>query len=86
MVKVRSSDKFCVVVFKASLLWYLWGWVSIGQSRVICQHLGSGMQVISALVPGGFIGQRRVICQLLCSGIQVTSALVPGGWGFHWPK
>ena len=24
MVKVRSSAKFCVVVFKASLLWY-WG-------------------------------------------------------------
>ena len=81
MAKVGSSAKFCVVVFKASLLWY-WGG-SIGQRRFICQVLCSGMQVISALVLGGSIGQRRFICQVLCSGIQVISALVLGG---HWPK
>ena len=52
----------------------------IGSSANFC---GSGMQVISALVPGVFIGQSRVICQLLCSGIQVTSALVLGG---PWTK
>ena len=51
LAKVGSSAKFCVVVFKASLLWYLG--CSIGQSRFICQVLCSGMQVISALVLGG---------------------------------
>ena len=55
LAKIGSSSKFCVVVFKASLLWYLWG--SIGQNRVICQDLCSGIQGISALVPGGSIGQ-----------------------------
>ena len=55
LAKVGSSANFCVVVFKASLAWYLGGRGSIGQSRVICQLLGSGMQVISALVPRGFI-------------------------------
>ena len=77
LIKVGSSAKFCVVVFKSPLLWY-WGG-SIDHSRVICQVLCSGMQVISALVPGGFIGKNRVICHVLCSGIQVTSALVLGG-------
>ena len=46
------SAKFGILVFKASLLWY-WEWRSIGQSKVICQVLCSGMQVISALVLGG---------------------------------
>ena len=65
--------------------WYLrhlcsgTGQGAIGQSRVICQGLCSGIQGISALVPWGSIGQSRVICQVLCSGIKVTSALVPGG-------
>ena len=40
--------------------------------------MGSGIQVISALVPGGSIDQSRVICQVLCSGMQVISSLVPG--------
>ena len=79
LASIESSAKFCVVVFKSPLLWYLGGAVSIGQSRVICQLLYSGMEVISALVPGGFIGQSRVICQVLCSGMQVISALVLGG-------
>ena len=52
MAKVGSSAKFCVVVFKASLLWYLGGGGSIGQSRVFCQVLCSGIQGISALVLG----------------------------------
>ena len=33
MAKVGSSAKFCVLVFKASLLWY---WGCISQSRFIC--------------------------------------------------
>ena len=103
LAKVGSSAKFCVVVCRSSLLWY-WGvhwpeyvclpslvhWYlrhlcsgtwegAIGQSRFICQILCSGIQGISALVPGGSIGQSRVICQLLCSGMQVISALVL--WG-----
>ena len=52
---------------------------AIGQSRVICQLLCSGLQGISALVPRGSIGQSRVICQVLCSGMQVISALVLRG-------
>ena len=75
--KVGSSAKFCVVVCKSSLLWYCGG--SIGQSRLICQVLCSGMQVISALVLGGSIGQIGFICQVLCSGMQVISVLVLGG-------
>ena len=43
------------------------------------KFFGGGIQVISALVHGGFIGQIRVICQVLCSGMQVISALVLGG-------
>ena len=78
--KVGSSAKFCVVVYKSSLLWY---WGVIGQRRIICQVLCSGMQVISATGTGGSISQSRFICQVLCSGIQVISALVLGG---HWPK
>ena len=46
------SAKFSVLVFKVSLLWY-WGGRSNGQSRVICQVLCSGIQVISPLVLGG---------------------------------
>ena len=78
LAKVGLSAKFCVVVFKASLLWYLGGGGSIGQSRFICQILCSGIQGISTLVPGGSIGQSRVICHVLCSGMQVISALVLG--------
>ena len=47
--KVGSSAKLCVLVCKASLLWY-W-WLSICQSRFICQVLCTGIQGISALVP-----------------------------------
>ena len=46
-----------------------------GSSAKVC---GNGMQVISALVPGGSIGHSRVICQDLCSGMQVISALELG--------
>ena len=76
--KSRVICQFCVVVFKASLLWYLGGGGSIGQSRSICQILCSGIKDISILVPGGSIGQSRVICQVLCSGMQIISALVLG--------
>ena len=76
--KSRVICQFCVVVFKASLLWYLGGGGSIGQSRVICKVLCSGIQGMTALVPGGSIDQSRVICQLLCSGIQGMTALVLG--------
>ena len=48
---VGLSAKFCVVVFK--VISALVHGESIGQSRVICQLLCSGMQVISALVLGG---------------------------------
>ena len=80
LARVGLSAKFGVLVFKASLLWY-WGGRLNGQSRVIFQVLCSGIQGISALVPGGgvSIGQSRVICQLLFSGMQVISALAPGG-------
>ena len=52
---------------------------SIGQSKVICKVLCSGIQGISALVLGGSISQSRFICQVLCSGMQVISVLVLGG-------
>ena len=81
MAKVGSSAKFCVVVYKSSLLWY---WGVIGQRRFICQVCVAVFKasILNALV-GGSIGQSRFICQVLCSGIQVISALVLGG---HWPK
>ena len=85
LARIGLSVKFGVLVFKASLLWYLGDGVSIGQSRVICQLLSSGMQVISALAPGGSIGHIRFCLpslvywylRYLCSGT---------GEGGHWPK
>ena len=77
LAKVGSSAKFCVVVLKASLLWYLgfhWlKWVCLpslvyGYSRHLC-----------FVTREGAIGKSRVICQVLCSGMEVISALVPGG-------
>ena len=75
LVKVGLSAKCGVLVFKASLLWY-WGGGSIGQSRVICQVLCSGMQVISALVLGGPLARLGFVLpslvywylRYLCSG------------------
>ena len=52
----------------------------IGQSRVICQVLCGGMQVISALVLGrGPLARVGSSTNFLCSGMQVISPLVLGG-------
>ena len=72
--KVGSSAKFCVVVYKSSLLWY---GASISQSRFICQVLCTCIQGISALVLGG-ISQRRLICQVLCT---VCNSSLFWSWG-----
>ena len=78
MARLGLSAKFGVLVFKASLLWYL-GRGPLTKVGLSAKILCSGIQGISALVHGGSIGQSRVICQLLCSGMQVISALVLGG-------
>ena len=39
LAKVGSSAKFCVVVFKASLFWYLGGGVPLAKVWFICQLL-----------------------------------------------
>ena len=69
------------MVLKAYLFWYLGS--SIGQSRLICQGLCSGMQVISALVPAGTLaeeGSSAKFCVVhashLCSGTGGVSAKV----------
>ena len=49
--KVGLAARFCVLVFKASMLYSFGG--SIGQSRFICQVLCTGLQGISVLLPGG---------------------------------
>ena len=79
LAKEGSSAKFCVLVFKASVLWYQWGEGSISQSRFVFQVLCTGIQGISALLPRGSTSQSRFICQVLCTGIQGISALLPRG-------
>ena len=55
----------------------------MSQSRFICQVVCTGMQGMSAFVPGDSIIQSMFICQVLCTGIQGISAPV---WGVHWLK
>ena len=70
--RVGSSAKFCVLVCKASLLWY-WGvhW----QKKV---HLPSFVYWYSRHFcsgTGGSIGRRRFICQIWtpgCLGVVIT--------------
>ena len=47
--KVGSSAKYCVLVFKASLLWYRGPVDKIGSSAKLC---GTGMQDICVLIWG----------------------------------
>ena len=56
--KVGLSARFFVLVFKASLFSHLGG--SIGQSRFVCQVLGTGIQGISALLLGGPSARQSV--------------------------
>ena len=130
LAKEGSSGKFCVLVFKPSVLWYHWGgpsakaglsarfcilvckasllclpggfhqpnyvhlpsfvywysrhlhsvtWGSISQSRFICQVLCTGIQGISAVLPGGPSAKAGLSAMFLCTGIQGISALLPGG-------
>ena len=60
--KVGSSARCCVLAFKASLL-YPGG--SIGQNRLICQLLCTGIQGIYALFVGGPLARKRFVCQVL---------------------
>ena len=52
MARVGSSAKFCVVVFKSPLLWYLGVGFPLAKVGSSATFFGSGMQVISALVLG----------------------------------
>ena len=66
MANVGSSAKFCVLVFKASLLWF---GGSISQRRFICQVWCTGIQGISALVlgegPSAKVGSSAKFCVLV---------------------
>ena len=73
--KVSSSAKYCVLVFKASLLWYQGGpSAKVGSSAMFCVLVFNA----SLLWYWGSISQSRFICQVLCTGMQVISALVQG--------
>ena len=67
--KVCSSAKFGVVVFMASILNSPGG--SISQSRFVCQFLCTGMQGISALLPGGL---SATVCSSAKFGVVVFKA------------
>ena len=77
LAKVGSSAKFCVPVFKASLLNY-WG----DPSAKVCLPAKFSVVVFKASIldsPGGSISQSRFVCQFLCTGMQGISALLPRG-------
>ena len=86
MAKVGSSAKFCVVVFKASLLWY-WGvpLAKVGSSAKFCisRYSRACIQGISALVLGGpsaKVGSSAKFCVVVCKSSLLWY------WGVHWPK
>ena len=96
--KGGSSAKLCVLVFKASLLYY---GGSIFQSVCLPSVMYWHSRHLCCI--GGSIGQSRFICQVLCTGIQGIYALFVWGvhqpkkvclpstslasrWGVHWPK
>ena len=93
--KVGLSAKFGVAVFKASILDLLWGvhWpkkVHLPNMNTLLNLLllhrrsfHTGIQGISALLPGGSICQSLFVCQVLCTGIQGIYALLRG---VHLPK
>ena len=59
--KVCLSAKFCVLVFKGSILDSLGGWGCIGQSRFVYQVWCSGIQGINSWFTGGSIGQSKMM-------------------------
>ena len=75
--QVGSSAMCCVLLFMASLLWY-WGGGSIGQSRFICQVLCTGMQGISALVPGGSLAKEGSSTKF-CVAVFKNLCFIPRG-------
>ena len=81
LAKGGSSAKFCVLVFKSSLLYYLGGFIS--QSRFICQVLCTGIQVISPLLPREVHWPKEVH---LTSFVYWYSRCLCSIWGVHLPK
>ena len=76
--KVGSSANYCVLVFKASLLYYPGG--SICQSMFVCQVFVYWYSRHLFLdFTGGSIGHSRFICQFWCTCIQGISALYTQG-------
>ena len=66
--KVCLSAKFCVAVFKASILNSLGGpSAKVGLSAKFCVVVFKASILIST---GQFICQSMFVCQVLCSGIQ----------------
>ena len=82
LAKVGSSAKFCLVVFKGSLLWYQGGLLAkVGSSAKFCAIVCKS----SLLWYWGCICQSWFICQVLCK--MYASQLCSGsGEGGHWPK
>ena len=76
LAKLGLSAKFCVLIFRASLLYYAGGPLAeVGSSAK------SGVAAFKAFIldSWGSIGQSRFICQVFCTGIQGISVLLPGG-------
>ena len=67
-VKIGSSAKLCVLIFKASL--FVFPGESICQSIFICQVWCSGIQGMYSQFRGGSVCQSVFFCQVLCTGIQ----------------
>ena len=82
--KVGSSAKFCVLICKASLLSYLGGY--IGQSRFVCQVLGTGIQGISALLLGGPSARQSAYISSNGKHLKLPFRSTGRSWGVHLPK
>ena len=76
--KVCSSAKFCVLVLKASLLYYLWHPSAkyVHLQRLLYEY---SRQLFSIQDGWGSIGQSRFVCLFRCTGYQCIYTLLPGG-------
>ena len=81
-VKIGSSAKLCVLIFKASVLNFLGS-----RSAKVCSSAKFGVVVFKACIlnsVGGSVCQSVFFCQVLCTGIQGIYAQLT--LGVLWPK